>query len=114
MLDHRVAGLGGNTTLIVVVTSHHDVAFEAPASTPAVCVVCVCVYEFVWWEREGRKGREEKVTLAQKRVWSELLHSTQKRVWSEPSCSPVLDKPIVLAFIYSIADHKHSMIQAGL
>ena len=35
-------------------------------------------------------------------------------MWSESSRSPVLDKPVVLAFVYSIADHEHSMIQAGL
>ena len=69
LLDHGVAGLGRNTTLVVMVTSHHDVALEAPASTPAVCVC-----EWVWWGREG-----EKWHWTQKRVWSELTCDTQHK-----------------------------------
>ena len=43
-LDHWVASLGGDTTHVVIVTSHHDVALHSPFGTPAVCMcVCVCV-----------------------------------------------------------------------
>ena len=41
-LDHWVAGCSGDTTHVVIVTSHHDVTLHSPLSSPAVCV-CVCV-----------------------------------------------------------------------
>jgi len=43
-LDHWVASCSGDTTHVVIVTSHHDVALHSPFGTPAVCMcVCVCV-----------------------------------------------------------------------
>ena len=35
VLDNRVAGLGGNSTVVVAVSAHHDVAFHSPTGTPA-------------------------------------------------------------------------------
>lgn len=34
-LDDGVAGLGGNTAVVVTVTAHLDVAFHSPSGTPA-------------------------------------------------------------------------------
>ena len=35
-LNDGVGGLSGNTTLVVLVSAHHDVSLHSPASSPAV------------------------------------------------------------------------------
>ena len=35
-LDKRIAGFRGNSTLIVLVPRHHDVAFHSPACSPGI------------------------------------------------------------------------------
>ena len=42
VLQSGVGGITGNSTLVVLVSNHHDVAIHTPVGSPAV-FVCVCV-----------------------------------------------------------------------
>ena len=33
--DNRVAGIGGNSTVVIAVSAHHDVALHSPTCPPA-------------------------------------------------------------------------------
>lgn len=106
VLNNREAGWSGNTTVVLLVARHHDVTFLSPARTPAA--------------RKGRLTFGIGMSTTLSSSYYITKHSCYRRllmlyiVLPYMYNIPVLDYPVVLVAVTTIANGQYTVIQLRL